>query len=305
LFVEPDVDVFNLSDIDNPDMSEKITEDYEKEMKPIDVAEHYESELPSVYENEDDLANTLKREYKYKIPTEERDPDNQRMIKDVYRQLDRLKYSMSNSRYSLGIIYKHYLFYLDDDEDIRIYNIISNGGAYDLKDSRHLLISVGLEDFFDSIDTAAETMETIKGGIDKILLRNYKKQINLIQDMTNKCVTSVRDFTSIAKKNAEYKSGESELKSLYKNIIKSETAAIKKLTDRIESNPEDDTSLKMLNQDVRQIEDTKMDIVSQLMNANEKISNVSLCMDKIMFDNLVLFNSIITNFKLLKSTLEE
>jgi len=305
IYVEPDEDVFELKDIDITSISDNITQEYEEEMKPIDIANEYESDLPSTYSNEADIANTLKRQYRYKIPTEEQDPDNMRMIKDVFRQLDRLKYSISSSRFSLGINYKNYLYYIDEDEDIRVYIIINRGISFESKDTRQLLITINIEDFFEIIDTASDNMETIRYGIDKILNRNYKKQINLIQDMTNKCVASVKDFTRIAKQNADYKNAEEELKTLYKNITQSEIVALKKLSDRRQKSPEDDTGLRMLNQDVNQIEDTKMEIVNQLMLANEKVSNISLCMDKIMFDNLVLFNSIISNFTLLKNTLSD
>ena len=309
MYIDPDSDTFSIKSVVLPDMKNSITEEYENDISNFDVAEQYESDLPNVFENEEDISNTLSKEYNYEIPLEEDNPESIRALKDVYRQLERLKYTVNSGKYSLGIFYKNYIFKLNNVKNRRSVISIdqvmnSQGSKFEVKDTRHLFITIDIEDFFESLNSVIDTMDRIKVGIDKILSRNYRKQIGLVQSMTNKCISSIRDFNTLYAKNNQLKMTECELKSHYKTISGVESGAIKKLQEHMEYSPEDATSISILNNDVKNIEDTKSDIVNNMMDINEKTSNISLGMDKIMFDNLVLFNSIITNFSILKEIYE-
>jgi len=44
-----------------------------------------------------------------------------------------------------------------------------------------------------------------------------------------------------------------------------------------------------------------MDVMNNIVKVNERKDNITLTLDKILFDNIVMFNSIIKNFEILLS----
>lgn len=298
IYIEPDEDTFNIDIYDLPEISKDIKKEYENEVEPLDIAEQYESDIPT-HVDEEDMTSVLEKEYKYEISIEDKNPENIRVLKDVYRQLSRLKYSVVNSKYSLGIMFKNYMF-LDIKDDIVPFVIKnSQGSQFKSTNTRQLLITMNIEDFFISLETIKESMTRIRDGVEKILNRNYRKQITLLENMTNKCISSIKTFHSINNKKMKMIDVSNELKQHYDKCLLNEGSAINKMRRMIDETPDEEEDIRKIQRDLKTMENTKADILNHMMDTNERINTISLGIDKIMFDNLVLFNSIVYNFETL------
>ena len=93
---------------------------------------------------------------------------------------------------------------------------------------------------------------------------------------------------------------EEKYNKLFKCTYMSERDIIEKIT-MLSKNPNNTTQVERLKRDIKNIEETKIDILNNIVKINEKRDNISLTLDKILFDNIVMMNSIIKNFELLLS----
>ena len=93
---------------------------------------------------------------------------------------------------------------------------------------------------------------------------------------------------------------ETNFDTLYKSVNESEKKIIEKIS-LLKNQEHKRDQVEKYREDIRNLEDSKIEILSNIARVNEKKDNITLTLDKVLFDNICMFNSIIKNFEMLMS----
>ena len=291
--------VFELKSVQIDENDEEVVNEFAKKFDELDVFNSYEDkEGGKVVEDEFDknnISDTLRHNYKYSIKINEIDESDEKDVRDIKRQVNRMKYSVMQTKYNICITYKHYFAILDDD--IMIF-MVKNMSPEECSRTRQLMVVVDLEVFYNKLDRINNEVFKIKSSINKILDINYNKNINNINFMMDKSALVINRFNELYNKKLHLNQLETNFDELYKSVNLSERKIIEKITILKDTEGNDD-KIEKYKEDIKSLEDSKIEILSNIARVNEKKDNIALTLDKILFDNIVMFNSIIKNFELL------
>ena len=251
------------------------------------------------------IGQHLEESYKRPITLEEVLIEDLKEIKDIVRQLKRLKFCVQNVKYKIAIIYKNYLCTIRRDDSIECYNIkkFNNGSGV-----KKLFVTVDLELFYEKMDSLILNMLSIKKGLYHILDKNSFTHTRTLQKLLEEKNVQVSFYNSISAKKVEYEkylkeaqkmlevinfSEKSTVENIYKiNELDSRDPGIKGLHNDIEKSH----TLSKYNKDLTEIEKIKEDVVKTIFELKTKREDTMLNVDKIMFDNNVMVECVMRNF---------
>ena len=294
--------LFELKSVQIDEGDDEVVNEFAKRFNDLDVFNSYEDKDSSkVVEDEfekNNISSTLAQNYKYSVKISEIDENDEKDVRDIKRQVSRLKYSVMQTKYNICLTYKNYFAVLYEDEVIVF--TIKNVPAEECSRYRQLVVSVDLELFYTKLDKINLEVFKIKSSINKILDINYNKNISNIAYMMDKSNLVLNKFNELYSKKQHLSNLETDFEGLFKAVNISEKKILEKISmfkDR-EGNQD---RIYQFKQDIKNLEDSKMEILNNIAKVNEKKDNITLTLDKILFDNIVMFNSIIKNFEILLS----
>jgi hypothetical protein len=304
--VERDNEVVELKPLSFQDTKEKnLSKKYADEIDLFDFEANYpEITLPerTQEEQEDHIEEKLMESYKRPIFIRDLGPDDVSVIKDMFRQVRRLRLSIQTTPYRLVIYYKRYICVLNKDDTIE--GFISKTIE---EPTRKVITTVTLDYFITNLEQIEDNIIRIEEGITKtidktiastvdkynnflVLSKNNLKNITLVR-LKKEQITKV--ITGLIQKLDSIKEQENMLKTKLKMMGKKDTSFYG-----------DMNSVQGRQNIVKKLEELyidKTDILEQLIKNRELSSHITLMTDKILFDNIVMLNSIINNLKLLDS----
>lgn len=290
--------VFDIKSIEIDDSDGEVVSEFAKKFNDLDVFNTYENTSNNVEDDFDknNISSTLAENYKYTVKINDIDESDEKDIRDIKRQVERLRYSVMQTKYNICLTYKHYFAILNND-NVLVFTINNND---DLTKYRQLIVSVDLELFYNKIDKINTEIYKIKSSIDKILDMNYNKNISNINFMMEKSAIVITKFNELYNKKNHLIGLENKFENLFESANMSEKKILEKISvlQDIEGGKEHIDKLK---NDIKDIENTKMEVLTNIVKTNEKKDNIALTLDKILFDNIVMLNSIVKNFELLLS----
>ena len=138
-------------------------------------------------------------EEKYNHPVSLKDDKNIKkdigvQLREVFRQLRRLKFCIKSLKYKLAIIFNDYLCCIRRDDTYECLFVHSSGGS----DERKLMVTIDLETLYEKIDSVSIDIKTVKEGIYRVLDKNQGKHIRNIEKMLEKKNTLVTFGTSLS-----------------------------------------------------------------------------------------------------------
>ena len=292
--------IVELKSVQIDEGDEEVVNEFAKKFDDLDVFNSYENKEGGK-EVEDDfeknnISSTLNQNYKYSVKINEIDETDEKDVKDIKRQVTRLRYSVMHTKYQLCITYKHYFAILFDDEVIVF--TVKHLKEDEYSKYRQLLVVVDLERFFNKVDRINVEVFKIKSSINKILDINYNKNISNINFMMDKSALVLNKFNELYSKKMHLTMLETNFDSLYKSVNESEKKILEKIS-LLKDQEYNRDQVEKYREDIRSLEDSKIEILSNIAKVNEKKDNISLTLDKVLFDNIVMFNSIIKNFEML------
>jgi hypothetical protein len=234
----------------------------------LEIIKSYEkTNAPFKYEAfiDNDVSSSMKESYKYNIRMSKLKDRDVMELNDISKQLDRLSLCVKQERHSLCILYDTYICIMDGTYT-RTYK-----SDIVLSPSRRFAVVSTLEAMFDNIKQTWDDVYQITFGIDEILDRNMYKHIENIRGMIKLHDTVVKKILQTPR--------------VKNNLVKKK----KELFHLIRH--------KNMGSERTQIEKDAMDV-------SNKLNNLTLACDKILFDNIVMYNSIIKNYEILESILE-
>lgn len=311
--VSDDENVYRLKSIKINTKSREIVEEISRSVQARNIEESHYSLDPTVLDeiNEDnkikleDLSREMIQRYKRPIhlPTID-DEEHILILKDLYRQIDRLKYCVQDIDYKLALNYQSYLCVLNKGDGSDLFQIID----YPLNSSRRLLISVDLKNLYGRIDQTDKDMRKIRESIYK-LIRNVQnvhfRKIEML--LGNK--SSFKDvYNDIKKMDTKYKENISNYTALLEKILCSEKEMLQQISS-VTSNGtlQNDIDKSHFNHNLEQKLDhlytVKDEAVTNMLILRDKRDHLSLTVDKILFDNIIMTSTILKNFDLLSNIL--
>lgn len=290
---------------------------------PIDknssIVEEYSnsSELETDYSNtminlspdkNDELENHLENNYKHMMSLKDISEDDLRYIKSIYRQLRRLRQCVLNIKYKVGIIYKNYLCVIRRDDSIDCFYI----KHFTRKDSKKLLIITDLETFYDKGDKLIEDIIHVQDGVHRVMYRNQFLHSGIMGKMMENKSSIETISAKTNEKRVKYDAMLSKLNQLLEAMNNVEIKALSELQDldvgsrtsSLSSDIDIAHRKAQLHTKLEEIGKVKEKIFKNMNDLREKRENTALSVDEIMFDNVVMFDSMVKNFAKLKQFTE-
>ena len=258
------------------------------------------------YETQNSLEDHLKDNYIRPINLKNHKKDDINQCKYIFNQLSRLKFCVQNLKYKLTILYKNYLCCIKRDDTLSCFMI---KGDYKVAENKKLFVTLDLEILFkDNEKKILNDIKTIRESIYKILNNNQTKHNKILIDMILE-INKVNLYSeNVLTKNKKYSEYINKLQILFENNEKVEEDIIKK----IESIKEEysDPSKNTLHYDIEKshliskkekelddINNNRNKIIKNITDIKLNKENIILEVDKILFDNIIMINSIINNIQ--------
>ncbi len=289
------IDIENISDlsndfVDNPS-SQNIEENYKNIMTSIDRYDNIEESLNNNYRTEFNIKDS--------------ELSQKHDVLSIYRQLFRLKFCVQNIKYKLSIIYKNYLCIIHIDNTIECFKI----KHYKKEDNKKLYILIDLELFFENIDIFSNDLEIIRSNINYILDKNHKTHSSYITRLLSQQTDMSVTLSNILNIKKDIKDDVNELKSKLNDLITSETDILDKFEvefQKYKRKSSVHTNLKFTQykldteQQLNNIDSKKYETTENIVKLITKENNISLLVDKLMFENTIMLNKVFDNIKKLE-----
>jgi hypothetical protein len=266
--------------------------------------------------NDDHIEDHLTNKYKKTIDIRHLSKSEVLQVKSIYRQLQRLAFGVKNLKYKLAILYKKFLFVVRRDDSITCFEIKKLDGK---EKNKTIRVVIDLETFFEKEElNMINDVRTVRDSIYKVLEKNQSTHTNMIQRiMENK-----KDIFLLPQlcqqKKVKYDALIERLESMYETIKDSETNLINDFEDKKEMNEviranKNDSQTNAVNGDIERVnreagfqkEKEKLNtlkaaVIKYLTIIRNKKEFFILGIDKVMFDNTIMFDAMMKNFGKLK-----
>jgi hypothetical protein len=250
-----------------------------------------------------DIGSNLEENYKRHIILKDIVTEDFKEIRDITRQLKRLRFCVQNVKYKIAILYKNYLCTIKRDDSIECYAI----RKYNSKNSKKLFITVDIELFYEKMDSLILNMSTIRKGLYHILDKNHFRHTRTLQKLLEEKGDIMIFSDAVYTKKVEYEKYLKEAYEMLESINLSEKSISENIYQINEqyNNPnlkglhndiEKSHQLTKHNKDLSEIQRIKEDVVKTIFELKTKREDTMLNVDKIMFDNNVMVECVLRNF---------
>jgi hypothetical protein len=269
--VNEDKNVFKIKLVNLDEENDNVLKEYTKEMDDLDVIEGYDEKITNLNYNDFDNINIteqMNKNYNYNIQLPSITTDDVQELKDIRRQLNRLRLCIKQNKYSICITYKNFLCLLKPNSKIDTFKL--EGTLF--SDKRQMSIVCNIENLYLNISQVEFDIERMQTSIKHILDLNLEKNINHVKTIMDTHTNIMKRVVDIPNLKQKYNTLYSKYTRIYKtNNLKDET----------------------------------QNVVDKVQLLNEKTDNIALSADKIMFDNMILYNTIVKNYELLLEVIGE
>lgn len=299
-------DIYKVRYIDI-DENGTIPGDYAGEPDNFDLEKQYEEidiDLSPAKMQGKNMEGYLEENYNHPLSLKDISKDDTNNLREIFRQLRRLKFCVQNLKYKLCILYKDYICCIRRDDTFDgFYARHLRGPA-----ERKLMVSLDLETLYEKIDSVSLDVKTVREGIYQVLDKNQDKHLrNLTKMLEQKNNLSLFSQNVLIKKT-QYAAYLVKLENLLAALGVAERKNIEKLME-IEDKYNADTSIKGLHTDIERthlvskyetelsrINGVKQELIRNILVIKSKHEDLALKVDKICFDNSVMLDAILKNF---------
>jgi hypothetical protein len=252
------------------------------------------------------ISGYLEEGYKRPISIKDISKEDKKDVKDIVRQIKRLKFCVQNISYKVVIIYMNYLCVLDKDDTIECFLI----KRFTKSHCRRLLVVVDLKLFYEN-DSLEQDIVDIQRGIARVFDKNQETHEKHIMKLLSEQSNVTEYSNRILLKKKEYTDYITRFNNLLVHLSHSEKNLVEKIYVLKESVR--DSSYKGMQSDITMVHrkskleeellnlnNVKMNIIKNITEIKNKQEDMLLQVDKVMFDNLVMMAAIVKNNEMLK-----
>jgi len=282
-----------------------IASDYAGEPDNFDLEKEYDEIDVNLGTDGDkeDFVGHLEENYNHPVSLKDMSKDDFTDLRNVFRQLRRLKFCVQSIKYKLSIIYKNYICCIRRDDTFEGF-IVKN---FPRVDTRKLIVTMDLETLYDKIESIDIDIITVKEGVYKVLNKNQRKNTRNLQKMLQSETDILEQSEIIYRRKAKYTKYLDGLQTLLTDLGQSERKIIEQLMiieDKyndpgikgLHSDIEKSHKTSKLEADLDRINKVKQDIIGNIIEIKGKLENISLVTDKIFFDVSIMLDQIFKNF---------
>lgn len=206
-------------------------------------------------------------------------------VKCIYRHLQRICYITKATDYKAVIEHNNVLGVINKDNDTIFYQIKNKNTC----NSDKLLVCFDLELLYKNIKKIQIDLLNVKTSINKILDKNYNKNINYIHNLLSNVNLGADVLNNhIMSKKTEYHNKIVQLEELLN------TTNIKEKEYKIHLENGNNTVIDNL----RELLKTKSNILLEIINTINKKDHLTIMCDKLLFDNIILVNQLKKNIEM-------
>jgi hypothetical protein len=256
----------------------------------------------------DKMEEHLEEQYRRPISLSDISHEDTIDLKSIYRQMRRLRYCVQNIKYKVGIVYKNYICAIRRDDSIDVFNV----KHYPRKNCKQLMVISDLEMLYEKNEKLVADVETVRRGIYDILQRNQ----GLHTQVMSKLLENKEEIASFAQKSGIRKGRHDvnlqKLEKMLKTMNRAERKTVADIYE-LESQRNDPDKQGMHNDielahrkgqleaELSKINKIKEEVMKTMMLLRQRREDGVLSVDKIMFDNTVMFDCMVKNFAKLKN----
>ena len=298
--------IYELKYMEMTKEEENVTSSYANEPDDVDIEEFYNNidiNLHNYNQQNSNLEKMLLEDYNKQLTIKDVNKEDKQNLKDIFRQMNRFMYCVQNIKYKLTIFYKNYLCSITKDDELDCFLILN----YPRNDDRKLYIYIDLKTLYIKMETFPNDVRTVKDGIYRLLNQNQIKHTKVLNDMLEQKNTIIQYSEMVQKKKENIQTYITQFETLLNNLNINEKSIFEKL-EKVKSQFSD-YGIKGLHDDIEKshltahyeselekINNVKQDIISNIVNLRTQQENITLKMDKILFDNSIMINEISKNF---------
>lgn len=281
---------------------ENITDEYAGKPDDLDVEATYGDTHIELSPDKEKIEEHLENNYKHPISLRDMSKDDATDLKALFRQMKRLTYCVQNLKYKLGVFYKNYICSIRRDNSISCFDVKHHPQI----SCKKLMVVVDLETFYDKSDKLTDDIHTVRDSIYKVLERNQGMHGRVL----GKIIDNKKDIAVIPNQVELRKQKYDEMLNELQNMLDIVSDTESKLLTDLHSMDEKSSDLQSdinrihqkskLERELDKIGSLKGEITRVMVAIRDKRENAILNIDKIMFDNTVMFDCVVKNFAKLK-----
>jgi hypothetical protein len=292
------------------DISEdgNIPEDYAGNPDNFDLENTYNEIDIGLETSHKNMEGHLEESYNHPVSLKDMSKNDKKNLREIFRQLRRLRLCVQNLKYKLCITYKGYLCCIRRDDTFECFHITSLGN---MDDTRTLVVTFDIETFYRKAEVLTEDIKTVRNGIYNILDKNQIKHTGNLHKILQYKTSLMSVSESCLNKKRQYTEGIIKLDKMLVELGITRELILTKLAE-IDKRYRDNRGLKGIHRDIEKshlttkhetelsnVNAVKQEIISNIMELKLKRETLSLKLDKIFFDNTVMLDAILKNFELL------
>ena len=294
--------VYNISYIDINNYDDNTADNYAGALDEYELENKYNDIdmgiSPTLRGN--NIEKNLEENYKRDINLKDISESQNQQIKNIYRQLKRLRFCVQNVKYKISIIYKNFICSIKRDDSIEIYAIKKFKG----QNCHKIYITIDLELLYEKIDSVIINIKTIQKGLYHILDKNNFKNTGTLQQLLENKLNIINFSTLLHTKIKTYETYIKDTEDMLDAVNESEKSTLMKINEYTKNNINGGLSediqkthtLSLYNSELKDIKKIKEDIIKTILELKTKRGDIMLKVDKIMFDNNVMVECVIRNF---------
>ena len=293
------------------DENGEIPETYTEEKDNFDLEQQYDEvtlDLAVNLDKQKNIEDRLEESYNHPVSLKDISKTDTTALREIFRQLRRLKFCVQNVKYKLCIIYHAYLCCIRRDGTFECFYV--SGQKFPIK-NRKLVITFDLETLYNKLGSIAIDVKTIRDGIYKVLDKNQLKNTHSLFNILHFKETVIQSAEKYVKNRQKFTQYIIKFEKLLEDMLVAEQISLDKLS-KIDQQYTNNNSLKGLHIDIEKshmkskyetdlnnIVRLKKEITNNILDIKLQRETLSLQIDKICFDNIVMLDAVRKNFELL------
>jgi hypothetical protein len=254
------------------------------------------------------VSKHLESHYKHTITLDKIPEEDMSSLRETLRQLSRIRLSVDHIAYKVSIFFKNYLSLIRRDNTIECYTV----SHFPSVKSNKIYIIVDLETFYAGKEQIFSNIRTIKSSIYTIFEKNQGTNILAFEKILDNGKNIVSLPLIAHQKKLLYETNIGKLEGMLAEATSREKTLVNELNEvdkTYQLNGIQDELSRIhkktsIEKTIHKLIEMKLQIVKNLIEARNIRDNIVLEIDRILFDNSVMLDTIILNLERLQSVLK-
>ncbi len=214
-------------------------------------------------------------------------------IRTTCKQLIRIKRSVQHLNYKVGIFYKNYICIITKYNEIDVFTV----KHFPQSDEKRMVIAFDLKTFYNNSERIPRDIIVVKKGVYNLLEKNQILYTKILDKLAESKQETANIATNAKTKLRMYEEQIKKIESVLPLLNDEEKTLMQKINDAYANTSFDAMSEKAsLDTELLQLKRSKEEIINNLSVLRTKRENLLMNVDRVFFENSVMFDKILKNF---------